>query len=300
MLKPLKTTKKLIKQYGIKLLKGTITDNELKTLAVQKNFEELGSNKQQVMVNFTIILACFLNEKQLHETTSKLIKFDQQASNAQKNTFWRNSVLSKYFAAYETINTTTSTKISQLPKKLKDHIFTHKLWLCFQADQNKNLTKALNSMFGNALKLTAKTMHGPKYEITCNIPQQNFTDSPQKKVNDGEQTTTIKLISQTSEFAKLKQHVFTLIKRATDANLEKAYSIQQIINAVETNKSDEDILSTITQYEKNIIKNTGTGCYTLFNSCCNDYQSTSHKLLYELKTALENQESNDETSPLLK
>ncbi|MGD9107578.1 MAG: hypothetical protein PVI75_00190 [Gammaproteobacteria bacterium] len=320
--KPLKNTLKLIKKYGAKLVNGTIKDNELKTLAKQKNFTVTGCNKQEAMIDFVITIAPFLTKQQLHHTTSKLITADLK--HAQKNTFWRNNHLSKYFAAYEVIKSLKSQKISVLPDELTNHFFNHKSELKTRMSNCYNdLSSILTTMiFPNAVKLVAARLQGDyKFKITPSFNNKKQTSkydniidiqitSPQLekclkkqiKLNYPEKNPNQKPhpLAETNAFKKLKKSIKTIRDRSTYKDLLKAHGIQQIVNAIETNKSNKKILQIIAGNKQNIIKNTGTGFYAFFNcGCCGGYQSKSHKLLDKIKNILENPEPPTEKTPLI-
>ncbi|MGD9152267.1 MAG: hypothetical protein PVG30_01225 [Gammaproteobacteria bacterium] len=319
---------KLIKKYGAKLVNGTIKDKELETLAKQKNFIVNGCNKQEAMIDFVINIAPFLTKQRLHHITSKLIKINSNSC-FTPDTFWRSTpYLSLYFTAYEAITLAPDKTIKTLSNEFKDHIKKHKIHTRYSTSRthptcyDSFVQYILTDLFINAVKLTAarsrkdyefkvtppfnKKKQMSKYDAIIDIQitgsQLEQLLKNQIKLNYPEKTPNqeLPLLTKTEEFKKLKQSILTIINRATRKDLLKALGIKKVIDAIEENKSNEEILQIIADNEKDIIKNTGTGFYSLFNcGCCEGYQSKSHKLLDKIKNTLENPESLSEKTKLL-
>lgn len=107
----LKQTNTLMKRYGEKLINGTISDRELKTLMDLKSFPkskgfvdinqpitDKNHRKSDAINDFVLAIAPRLTLATLHQLTARMINL---APDAGRNTFMRNEGLEKVFLAYE-------------------------------------------------------------------------------------------------------------------------------------------------------------------------------------------------------
>ncbi|MCH9756534.1 MAG: VipE [Gammaproteobacteria bacterium] len=110
---PLTSTQQLIKDYGQKIIKKTITDDEICALMEDKRFQQStgyvdpnqpitdkNHTKLNALQDFVITLGPQLSPENLHQLTERLIRL---APRGDDNTFMRGSSLEKCFLAYELV-----------------------------------------------------------------------------------------------------------------------------------------------------------------------------------------------------
>jgi hypothetical protein len=132
----LENTKRLINQYGEKLIKGTITIEELEKLCTEfkpkgycpnDNYDEQKYTKKHAIQNFIAHIGPHLSDQVLHGLVSRLIDIEERAGSQA----FRTSTLPKYLLVYEAVRHGFGKEISEnnfdkfnIPAIIIDHYKT--------------------------------------------------------------------------------------------------------------------------------------------------------------------------------
>lgn len=141
---PLKQTKTLMGRFGDKIINGTISDDELKTLLAPKVFtksdgyvdpnkvNDLNHSEWSAILDFVQTTGPQMTDDELHKLTARLI---QLAPSHGENTFMRNSTLEKAFLSYE---------MFRLPTLAEEHFNSDRIKAEFNGENDiKNLKEVI-------------------------------------------------------------------------------------------------------------------------------------------------------------